>query len=71
MLPPASAATQPAAMTTALPAFVRLQGDPVGARKGFENAIRMRCNGRASIAAQLALANLHFNQQNYAESQRM
>lgn len=50
---------------------VHLQGDTVAARKGFENAARMRCNGRPSIAAQLALANLQFNQRNYADALRL
>lgn len=43
----------------------------VGARKGFEKALRMRCNGRSSIAAQLALAALHFNQRNYHEALKL
>lgn len=47
------------------------QGDMVGARKGFEKALRMRCNGRSSIAAQLALAALHFNQRNYHEALKL
>lgn len=48
-----------------------MQGDLVGARKGFEKALRMRCNGRSSIAAQLALAALHFNQRNYQEALKL
>lgn len=48
-----------------------IKGDTVAARKGFENAARMRCNGRPSIAAQLALANLQFNQRNYADALRL
>ncbi len=31
----------------------------------------MRCNGRSSIAAQLALAALHFNQRNYQEALKL
>lgn len=56
---------------TAVTAALHLQGDVVAARKGLENAARMRCNGRPSIAAQLALANLQFNQRNYAEALRL
>lgn len=48
-----------------------LQGDTAAAKKGFDNAARMRCNGRPSIAAQLGLANLHFNQHNYVEALRL
>ena len=47
------------------------QGDTATARKGFEKALRMRCNGRSSIAAQLALAALHFNQRSYAEALKL
>ncbi|PRW61484.1 RNA polymerase-associated CTR9-like protein [Chlorella sorokiniana] len=48
-----------------------VKGDTAGARKGFEKALRMRCNGRSSIAAQLALAALHFNQRNYQEALKL
>lgn len=55
-----------------LPAARRLlQGDVPTARKGFEKALRMKCNGRSSIAAQLALASLHFGQKNYTEALRL
>ena len=37
----------------------------------FEAASRLRCNGRPSIAAQLALANLSFSQRNFAEALKM
>ena len=47
------------------------QGDTNGARKMFEAASRLRCNGRPSIAAQLALANLSFSQRNFAEALKM
>ena len=47
------------------------QGDVASARKGFEKALRLKCNGRPSVAAQLALAALHFGQQNYLEALRL
>lgn len=49
----------------------RLQNDVTAAKKGFEKAISMRCNGRPSIAPHLALASLHFNQRNYTEALRL
>lgn len=48
-----------------------LQGDTAAARKGLEKAMRLKCNGRTSIAAQLALASLLFNQRSYAEALRL
>ncbi|PSC73221.1 RNA polymerase-associated CTR9-like protein [Micractinium conductrix] len=48
-----------------------IRGDTNGARKMFEAASRLRCNGRPSIAAQLALANLSFSQRNFAEALKM
>jgi hypothetical protein len=47
------------------------QGDVAVAKKGFEKALRMRCNGRPSIAAHLALASLQFSQRNYTEALRL
>lgn len=41
------------------------------ARKGFEKALRLKCNGRPSVAAQLALANLHFTQKNYGAALKL
>lgn len=41
------------------------------AREGFEKALRLKCNGQSSVAAQLALAALHFGQHNYAAALRL
>ena len=54
-----------------LPCLWCPQGDVAAAKKGFEKALRMRCNGRPSIAAHLALASLQFSQRNYTEALRL
>lgn len=33
--------------------------------------MRLKCNGRPSVAPQLALAALHFNQRSYADALRL
>ena len=48
-----------------------LQGDVEGARRGYEKAMRMRCNGQQSVAAHLALAALQFGQHNYLEALKL
>ncbi|KAL4854380.1 RNA polymerase-associated protein CTR9 [Chlorella vulgaris] len=54
-----------------LGAVALVKNDVTAAKKGFEKAISMRCNGRPSIAPHLALASLHFNQRNYTEALRL
>lgn len=44
------------------------QGDVGTARKEFENASRLRCNGRPSVAGMLALARLTFASGQYSEA---
>ncbi|EFN52318.1 hypothetical protein CHLNCDRAFT_139104 [Chlorella variabilis] len=54
-----------------LGAVALAKNEAMVARKAFEKAMRMRCNGRPSIAPHLALANLHFNQRNYTDALRL
>ena len=65
---PASAAALACRDRPSIPAA---QGDTTGARKECEKAMRLKCNGRPSVAPQLALAALHFNQRSYADALRL
>lgn len=48
-----------------------LQGDSDTGKQHFRKAMGMKCNGQSGVAPQLALASIHFGQQQYNEALRL